>query len=208
MDWADAQLAVQRGEADGLTDLAISDERRALYAFAESTVTHEFGLFVRVGGTTSGSIDSVRGKTVGVTMGGFPRAFFQQQPDVRLREVANYEDGFDRLIAGSLDAVAADIWVGASSVERRGLKGVTLGGEPFAKLPAAIAVRKGDTALVAEINRAIRELKANGTLQTIQDRWRPQEMLFLSRERASESHGRRRRRRCWCCCSSPRPHGR
>ena len=47
MEWADAQLAVQRGEANGLTDLAISEERRALYEFAESTVTHEFGLFVR-----------------------------------------------------------------------------------------------------------------------------------------------------------------
>ena len=80
--------------------------------------------------------------------------------------------------------MAADVWVGASTVERRGLTGVALGGAPFASVPAAIAVRKGNAALLADINRAIQAMKADGTLQRIHDRWRPEEMVFLSRERA------------------------
>jgi formate hydrogenlyase transcriptional activator len=49
IDSAEAQVRAQRGDAGGLTDLAISDERRAIYEFAASIVTHDFGLFVRVG---------------------------------------------------------------------------------------------------------------------------------------------------------------
>ena len=49
--------------------------------------------------------------------------------------------------------------------------------------PHTIAVRKGQPALVNDLDAAVRALKADGTLAQIQERWRPQEMLFASRQR-------------------------
>ena len=56
---------------------------------------------------------------------------------------------------------------------------VRLVGVPFATTATAIAVRKGNAEVLAEINRGLTILKANGTVHRLTDEWRPKEMLFL-----------------------------
>ena len=118
-----------------------------------------------------------------MTPGGFPRKFLEAQPRVNLVLINNYQDGFDRLAAGTIDAMAADLWVAAYLMEKGGIRGVIILGKPFATAPGAIAVRKGNLAFLNEINRAINSLKADGKISKIQDDWRPQEMVFASRAR-------------------------
>ena len=184
MDWEQAQARVLSGQADGLIDLAMSDERRTLYDFAKATIIHDYGLFVRVGETTVRETMDLTGKHVGVTPGGFPRAFLTGRPAIRLEDIANYDEGFAELASGRLDAMAADIWVGSYIIEHAGLRGLTLAGGPLASAPAAIAIRKNNPSVQsADIERAIAAVIADGTLKRIQDTWRPTEIIFLSRER-------------------------
>jgi PAS domain S-box-containing protein len=183
MDWNLAQERVLKGEADGLLGLSISEERRKLYDFASPTFTREFGLVVRSGKMTIRGVGDLKEKSVGVTAGGLPRMFMERQPGVQLVLIDNYKDGLDRLAAGTIDAIAADLWVAAYTIERSGIRGVTIVGKPFATAQGAIAVKKGNLALVNEINRAINALQSDGVISKIQDDWRPQEMLFASRER-------------------------
>jgi PAS domain S-box-containing protein len=181
MDWGLAQEKVQKGGADGLLGMSISEERRKFYDFSEPVFTHEFGLLVRNGEVAINSVADLNGKNVGVTSGGFPRRFLEPQPGVKLVLITNYQDGFDRLMAGKIDAVAADLWVAAYLVEKGHIRSITIAGKPFATTQSAIAVRKGNAVLLAEINHAIETLDADGTIPQIRDKWRPQEMLFLSR---------------------------
>ncbi len=183
MDWQTAQEQVLRGAADGLTNLAISNERRDQFEFAESTITQNFGLFARVGETSIGRVDQLDGKRVGVTEWGFPRQYLTAQRGVELVVIEDLHDGFARLTGGTLDAVAADVWVAAHIIEQERITGIALVGAPFASVPAAIAIRQGNHELVLAINDAIRRLEADGTLTDIQERWRPREMVFVSRER-------------------------
>jgi len=183
MDWADAQRRVLRGEADGLTDLAESADRRALYEFADFTIRHDFALFVRSDRQTIHVVDDLPSKRVGVTEGGFPREFLQRTPSIALVTIANYADGFERLAAGDLDAIATDLWVGAYTLERERLSGIVVAGPSFASLQAGIAVQKDNLALANDIARAVRALRADGTIGRIQETWRPKEMVFVSRER-------------------------
>jgi PAS domain S-box-containing protein len=60
---------------------------------------------------------------------------------------------------------------------------VTILAKPFATAPIAIAVKKGNTALLRRIDQALLHLTADGTISEIEARWRPQEMLFFSRAR-------------------------
>jgi formate hydrogenlyase transcriptional activator len=183
LDWNVAQDRVLRGEADGLTDLGVSDSRRELFEFSDPTITHEYGLFVRAGTVAIHGVDDLNGRTVGVTEGGFPRRFLERRGSLRLAMIKNYEDGFARLLAGDIDAIGADIWVAAYTIERGRYQRLTMAGSPFASVSGVIAVKKGNSALLDEINRAIRSLKADGRVREIQERWRPKEMVFLSRER-------------------------
>jgi two-component system cell cycle sensor histidine kinase/response regulator CckA len=180
MEWSEAQREVLEGRADGLLSMGISDERRAQFTFTEPTLVHEYGLFVRA--------DDERRATapgrVGVTPGGFPRRFFATRPEVELISIRNYDDGFDRLAAGVIDAVAADTWVAAHTLEARRVRHVTMVRPPFARLAAAIAVRVDRVDTAAAINGAIRILRRQGTLREIQNRWSAQEMIFVSRGRA------------------------
>jgi ABC-type amino acid transport substrate-binding protein len=183
MDWDTAQQRVLRGQADGLLSLSVSADRSALFDFTESTATHEFGIFVPRGAVAIRGIGDLAGKRVGVTRGGLPRRVLESDPEVNLVFIRNYEEGFDQLTAGALDAVAADRWVGSYTLERRDVPNMVMAGAAFASAASGIAVTRGNTEVLDEINQAIREIKANGTLAEIQDRWGPQEMLFVSRQR-------------------------
>jgi PAS domain S-box-containing protein len=185
MGWDEAQAIVLRGEADGLLAMSITDERRRLYAFTDPTRTQAFGVFVRRGALVIRDASDLSTRRVGVTRGGYPRRFLENQQVGSLVLIDNYADGFERLSSGVVDAVAADTWVAAYTAEERHLSDVRLVGAPFATLPAAIALGTNQTALVEEMNGAIREITADGSLRAIVDRWRPREMMFTSRDRLS-----------------------
>jgi formate hydrogenlyase transcriptional activator len=183
--WAQAQEEVQRGEADALLDFSITDERRQLWDFSAPIFTHDFGLFVRSDEISILGLDSLAGKRVGVVRSGFPSEYLKAVPGVTLVPFETYDQGFSELTLSGIDAVAADTWVGAYAMQRRGIKGVAMVGEPFATRQAGIAVRKGNDALLAQINAAVSALSADGTLAAIHDRWRPQEFVFVSRQSVS-----------------------
>lgn len=186
MDWNLAQEKVLKGEADGLIGLSISDDRRKTYDFAAPTFTRDFGLIVRDNQMTIHDVSDLKGKRVGVTAGGFPRKYFQSQPDIQLVLIDNYEDGFNRLANGTIDAIGADLWVAAYLIEKENVHGVSIVGKPFATTQEALAIPKGNPALLEQINRATESLKADGTVAKIENDWRPQQIVFASRQRIRE----------------------
>jgi len=185
MDWDQAQAAVLKGEADGLLSMSITDERRRLYAFTQPTRSHVFGVFVRRGELVIRDAGDLTTRRVGVTAGGYPRRFLETAQLGTPVLIQNYADGFDRMSAGTIDAVAADTWVAAYTAQERHASDVRMVGNPFATLPAGIALARGNADLLEAMNGAIREMAADGTLAATVERWRPQEMMFASRKRLS-----------------------
>ncbi len=183
MDWNLAQQKVLNGEADALLELNATPDREQLYDFASPTFTHQFGFVMRHGSSPTWTISDLKGKNVGVTSGGFPRTFLASHPDLHLVIINNYTDGFEQLKSGKLDAIAADLWVAGYLIERGKVSGVSILGKPFATGHAAIAVRKGNTALAHEITVSIDALREAGTLAKIEEAWRPQEVVFASRQK-------------------------
>jgi PAS domain S-box-containing protein len=182
-DWETARARVLSGHADAILTMSPTAERLPLYDFTEPTMTHEWGLFVRRGEGHIWDVADLEGRTVGVTAASLPRPFLEARTTARLVTIDSLDEGFARVAEGTLDAIAADLWVGAYTIERRGLRNIVRTGPPFATSTSAFAVRKGNDALLADLNRAIRAVKANGTLDRILVRWRPKEMVFLSRAR-------------------------
>ena len=184
LDWAEAQQRLLRGEGDGLLSMSDVEERRRIFDFTQPIASHDFGFFVRSSGPSIRRVEDADGKRVGVTAGGLPRQFLESRTGSQLVLIDHYEEGFNRLASGDLDAVAADLAVGAFTIEQLGLRGIVQAGQPFARLSGGIAVAKGNQALIDQIDGAIASLESDGTLERIRQRWRPKQMLFLSRERA------------------------
>ncbi len=169
-----------RGEADGLLGMSITAERRKLYDFATPVFTREFGLLVRENENTIHNLEDLPGRRVGVTPGGFPSTMLADDPGIHLVWITNYQIGLQQLVAGEMEAVAGNLWTAAYLAERGDLRGIKVTGKPFAKVDAAVAVKKGNP-LAAEIEAALQSLQADGTVEVIRGKWRPREALLVSR---------------------------
>lgn len=181
MDWRLAQEKALQGEADGVLEMSFSEERARNYDFATPIFLHSYGLFVRTSETRIRGASDLRDRRVGVTPGGFPRRFIESQFQMPVVPFDTYEQGLRSLAAGEIDAFAGDLWVGAYTIQTERIKGVTVIETPFASQSASIALRKGNPELLNAINRALDVLERDGTLAQITQRWKPEEMVFLTR---------------------------
>jgi PAS domain S-box-containing protein len=182
MHWEDAQQKVLRGEIDAITTMAITEKRKELYDFSEVTLRYQYSLFVRTEQVGLETKEDLQGKTVAVTEGGLPKQVLESIPGIKFVFVEDYLEGFRRLLAQEIDAVAADRWVGAYTLEKNNIRGITIREKPFAQKQAGIAVKKGNAQLLDDINLGIRKLIDDGTIQRIEDDWSSKEVLFLTRE--------------------------
>ncbi len=181
LDWNLAQQQCLAGQADLVTGMSITDERRKSWDFTIPMWTFAYNLFVRDDNVAIHKVQDLAGRRVGVTAGGLPRRFMEAQPGVTVVIVTNSMDAFERLLRGEIDAAAMDQWVGSYLLEKHRISGVTLAGEPFAKLDAGLAVPKGREALLAELNRGLEILDIQGTMVRIRQQWEPEEMVMVSR---------------------------
>jgi signal transduction histidine kinase/ActR/RegA family two-component response regulator len=121
---------------------------------------------------------------VGVIAESVQHKLAKADPSIQFTLTSNDIQSFQLLKDGKVDAVLADLWTGSYVLVEHGITGIQTSGKPFAHLASAIAVKKGNTELLAAINDGLRSLQADGTLERINAKWRPQEIVFQTREQA------------------------
>src|SRR5258705_13606829 len=165
MPWNLAQRQVQEGKAETLTGLSITEERKKSWDFATPTLIRSFSLFVASAEVTIHGVDDLRGKRVGVTAGGIPGELLQGRPGLILVLVANYEEGFDLLKRGGVDAIAADTWVAGYTLNKHRIQRIALARKPFAKLGSANAAPNGHQALLQESGQGLEKPRQRGRIE-------------------------------------------
>jgi signal transduction histidine kinase/ABC-type amino acid transport substrate-binding protein len=185
LPWDVAQQRVQDGASDVLTGMSITDARRKSWDFATPTLTHAFNLFITGKEVAIHGVADLQGKRVGVKAGALPETFLKTRQGVNLVLVPTYKEGFDLLKQGGIDAVAADQWVGGYILNKYRIDGVVVAGEPFATLESGVAVKKGNAALLKEINNGLEQLRQRGTIEDIRRQWEPKQVVFLLKEQVT-----------------------
>jgi len=148
-------------------------ERRQTFDFTAPLVITGGALFVRAPLPSPESLKALAGKTV-VTPKTGPLAGFIQKtaPEVKLVVNADYDQSFAQLLNGEADAAALNFQVGRRLASTLHAGKVTLPEKLFLELPLALAVRKGEKAdLIVKLDQGIAAIRADGTWQTIDDRW-------------------------------------
>ncbi len=82
---------------------------------------------------------------------------------VQLMEQSGYAECVTALISGTVDAVTTDDIILAGLAAAKGNGQLKVLGTPFSEEPYGIGVKKGRTALVKKINKAIEEMIADGS---------------------------------------------
>ena len=172
MEFDAALLSVQQGKADMvMAGVTVTDERKAVMDFSDSYATGIQSIIVP-NGSDIASPDDLAGKKIGTQRGTTGYKYCTE--DYGEDSVVAFDDGataVQNLLAGKVDCVVIDSAPAQEYVKANA--GLTILDTEYTNEDYAIGLGKDNTALQEALNKALAELKADGTIQSIIDKYIP-----------------------------------
>ena len=169
MEFDAALLSVQQGKADiVMAGVTVTDERKAVMDFSDSYATGIQSIIVP-NDSEIASPDDLAGKKIGTQRG--TTGYIYCSDDFGEDSVVAYDSGLTAVQAlnnGQVDAVVIDNAPATEYVAAN--PGLKVLDTSYAEEDYAIGMAKG-SALEDAVNKALEELKADGTLQAIVDKY-------------------------------------
>ena len=170
MDFDAALLAVQQGKADMvMAGVTVTDKRQNVMDFTDSYATGIQSIIVKEDSDIA-SVDDLAGKKIGTQRG--TTGYLYCSDDFGAENVVAYDNGLtavQMLNNGQVDCVVIDNAPAKEFIAAN--PGLKLLDTAYVEESYAIGVGKGNTELKDAINTALEELKADGTLQAIVDKY-------------------------------------
>lgn len=170
MDFDAALLAVQQGKADMvMAGVTVTDERQNVMDFTDSYATGIQSIIVKEDSDIA-SVDDLAGKKIGTQRG--TTGYLYCSDDFGDENVVAYDDGLtavQMLNNGQVDCVVIDNAPAKEFIAAN--PGLKLLDTAYVEESYAIGIGKGNTELKDAINTALEELKADGALQAIVDKY-------------------------------------
>ena len=169
MDFDAALLSVQQGKADiVMAGVTVTDERKAVMDFSDSYATGIQSIIVPEGSDIA-SPDDLAGKKIGTQRG--TTGYIYCSDDFGDKTVVAYDDGLTAVQAlnnGQVDAVVIDNAPAQEFIAAN--PGLKILDTSYAEEDYAIGMAK-NSPLEDAVNSVLEELKADGTLQAIVDKY-------------------------------------
>lgn len=173
MDFDSALLAVQQGKSDiVMAGVTVNEDRLLVMDFTDSYATGVQVVIVKEGSDVT--IDNMGEGLIGTQRGTTGNIYCTD--DYGEDHVVAYDDGFtavQALMNGQVDCVVIDNAPAQEFVKNNA--GLAILDTEYAVEDYAIGLNKGNTALLDAINSALAELIADGTVQSIIDKYIPAE---------------------------------
>jgi glutamate transport system substrate-binding protein len=176
--WKEATPSVrERLLQDGEVDMvvatySITDERKQKVDFAGPYFVAHQDLLIRRNDEGFTGPESLDGKNLcsvtGTTSAAYVKANYQGR--IQLQEYGNYTECVEALAKGQIDAVTTDDVILAGYAAQPQYKGILkVIGKGFTDERYGIGLKKGDSAMVAKVNDALKKYIADGTWKTVLD---------------------------------------
>ena len=178
IDWNSKEAELKSGRVDILWNgLDITDKRKENMLFSEPYMDNRQIVFVAKNGKLSvaGEAD-LAGKTIGTQSGGTTEEYFENKPELKasMKEVKYYPDyinAFMDLENGRLDAVVGDEIIGRYYISKHPDEIQAIDTVIGTVSQFGIAFRKDDQKLRDEVQKVFDEMKADGTVAKISEKW-------------------------------------
>ena len=171
MDFDSALLAVQQGKSDiVMAGVTVNEDRLLVMDFTDSYATGVQVVIVKEGSDVT--MDNMGEGLIGTQRGTTGNIYCTD--DYGEEHVVAYDDGFtavQALVNGQVDCVVIDNAPAQEFVKNNA--GLAILDTEYANEDYAIGVNKGNSALLDAINGALEELIADGTVQSIIDKYIP-----------------------------------
>ena len=170
MDFDAALLAAQNGKSDMvMAGVTVTEDRQLVMDFSDSYATGIQSIIVKEDSDIA-SPDDLADKMIGTQRG--TTGYIYCSDDFGDEHVTPYDNGLtavQALVNGQVDAVVIDNAPAKEFVEAN--PGLKILDTAYAEEDYAIGFAKGNTAMQNAVNAALEELKNDGTLQAIVDKY-------------------------------------
>ncbi len=157
-----------------IAQMTVTEERKKQVDFSDPYTIYGPMLIVHKDNTTIRTYQDLNGKTVGVTLGtNFEKranGWKQEGINVTVRTYPGMNEYLSDLAAKRIDAAMTDAVAPAIAIREKHLPLKQVGG-PIEREVQAIAVKKGAAELLAAINQALQDMKADGSLRELSLKW-------------------------------------
>lgn len=130
-----------------------------------------FIVVTRKDNTTINGMKDLEGKRIVTQIGTIPTDMAKKIPNTTVKEVDSNSQIFNELNSGTADATILDNAVAMYYLKQGADKELRLAGTPTDPEGTVWAFRKSDTELRDKANKALEELKKDGTYQKIYEKW-------------------------------------
>ena len=173
--WDAKDMELSSGNIDCIWNGFSTKNREDKYTWTKPYMKNEQVFVVR---SDSGinSFEDLAGKTVEVQIDSSAEAVLKENTKLsstfaKLQTVADFNTGFMDLEMGGVDALAMNSVVANYQITKRGTEGFKVLDKPLSSEEYAVGFKLGNTILRDEVQKALEEMKADGTLKSISEKW-------------------------------------
>ncbi len=170
--WDGIFAALAAGEFDVVCSaVTITDERKQIVDFTDPYFNAGQSIAVLASNDEIKSVEDLKGKRIGVQLGTTGDI---EASKIEGAEVKRYEEitlAFQALANGDVDAVVNDTPTSAAIIKANPEINAKIVGEPFTNEFYGIAVNKNKPEIRDALNKALAEIKADGTYDKIYQKW-------------------------------------
>ncbi len=172
--WAKIKSDLARGEIEALPLVGRTPEREKDFDFTVPYLTMHGAIVVREGEFGIRGVSDLKGKRVAVLQGDNAEEYLHR---ARLGAVVvprpSFEEALQELARGEHDAVLVQKLVALQLMRGSGIANLRFAGPPLLDFSQdfCFAVRKGDDALLAQLNEGLAIAIADGTFRRLRTKW-------------------------------------
>lgn len=175
IEWSSSILSLNKGDVDVLWNgVTINESRKQQINFSKPYLNNKLVIVKAADDDTINSKDDLRGKVLGVQVGSNDEALTADPSSKNAKEIRRYDvnvNAFLDLQAKRIDAVIIDEVAAQYYIADKKAPFVVVDKSPLTDELYGVGFRKSDMKLLAEVDRILDEMKADGKAAEISQKW-------------------------------------
>ena len=173
--WDAKDMELTSGNIDCIWNGFSTKNREDKYTWTKPYMKND-QVFVVRSDSDINSFEDLAGKTVEVQIDSSAEAVLKENTELsgtftKLQTVADFNTGFMDLEMSGVDALAMNSVVANYQITKRDTEGFKVLDKPLSSEEYAVGFKLGNTILRDEVQKALEEMKADGTLKSISEKW-------------------------------------
>ncbi|MEI0492845.1 amino acid ABC transporter substrate-binding protein [Brachyspira intermedia] len=182
IEWSSSILSLNKGDVDVLWNgVTINEARKQQINFSKPYLNNKLVIVKAIDDNTINSKDDLTGKVLGVQVGSNDEALTADPSSKNAKEIRRYDvnvNAFLDLQAKRIDAVVIDEVAAQYYISEKKAPFVVVDNSPLTEELYGIGFRKSDAQLLAEVDKILDEMRADGTAAKISEKWFAKDIML------------------------------